>query len=76
MNYMVDDTTVLARTKGEGKIYSLFMVDEAGVEWFAGGYKTHYAAEEKGRGSGKTYRVRESVLQSSSRWAPKPPQRN
>jgi hypothetical protein len=73
---IMDDTTVIARTAGEGKIYSLFMVDEAGVEWFAGGYKNYQTAEQKGRGSGKEYRVRECVLQSSSRWKPKSPQRN
>jgi hypothetical protein len=72
----MDDTTVLTRTAAEGKIYSLFMVDEVGVEWFAGGYKTHNAAEQKGRTSGRNYRIRECILHSSPRWSLKPAQRS
>jgi hypothetical protein len=40
-------------------LFALFLVDEVGVEWFAGGYKTWEAAEQKARPTGKKYFIRE-----------------
>ena len=42
--------------------YALFIVDESGVEWFAGTYKTRDSAEAKGAASGKAYEVRLAIL--------------
>jgi hypothetical protein len=41
------------------KLFALFLVDEVGVEWFAGGYKTWEAAEQIAKPTGKKYHIRE-----------------
>jgi hypothetical protein len=46
-----NDTTV--------KLHALFLVDESGVEWFAGGFTNRELAEAKGKASGKGFVVKE-----------------
>jgi len=42
--------------------YALFLIDEAGVEWFAGAFQNRATAENRGKASGKNFDIRPALL--------------
>ena len=46
----------------DGTNYALFVLDDSGVEWFAGAFPAEETAEAKGIVSGKNYVVKPIVL--------------
>lgn len=46
----------------EPTFYALFLIDEAGVEWFAGAFQKRETAESRGKASGKNFDIRPAIL--------------
>jgi hypothetical protein len=42
--------------------YALFLIDDTGVEWFAGAFQSREIAESRGKASGKSYDIRPAQL--------------
>lgn len=46
----------------EPTFYALFLVDDSGVEQFAGAFRSRETAEQRGRESGRQFEIRAAIL--------------